>query len=180
MPSRTVHATPERWKELAAVVRRRRLKLKLTQADAVARSGGRISLPVWSILENARQAKGAMAAESLEGASVALGLEPSELEDLAELPSERLAASSPNSWADDEAVRALAEQANIDIAASYDDLAAVERGFVEGVRLTLRRMSQEGDDFALAADADTLEGDAPTSYQNRPSPPAEDGEHLEG
>lgn len=55
------------------MVEARRSELGIRQADAVNRADGRISLPVWSVLENARQKNGRMDRESLRGASLALG-----------------------------------------------------------------------------------------------------------
>lgn len=80
MPPRTfVHAPPEAWQAVARLVHTRRNELGLTQAEAVAASGGRISLAVWSILENARQQSGKMDTRSLEGAAAALELDPDDL-----------------------------------------------------------------------------------------------------
>jgi hypothetical protein len=73
-PRSYIHATPDQWLHLAEFVRARREVLGLTQAEAAAASGGRISLAVWSILEGARQLHGRMESRSLEGVDHALGL----------------------------------------------------------------------------------------------------------
>lgn len=105
-----ISAEPADWQRIAIAVRERRAELGLRQADAVERSGGRISLPVWSILENARQANGAMDRESLRGASAALDWPQDRLE--------RMLAGEATTPAADERALALAR------------LEAVERALV--------------------------------------------------
>ena len=91
-PRTYIQAPREAWERLGALVRRRGTELGLSQQEAVDRSGGRISLTVWSILEGARQTADRMEDRSLDGASSALqwpqhalqqllaGAEPDDLE----------------------------------------------------------------------------------------------------
>ena len=51
----TVIAEPERWAEVAAAVRERRASLGFTHTQVAA--DGRVSLNVWSLLENNKQTK---------------------------------------------------------------------------------------------------------------------------
>lgn len=62
------------WQDVATAVTQRRHHLGLTQAEAVARSSGLISLPVWSHIENARQTD--YRARSLVGVARALDWPP--------------------------------------------------------------------------------------------------------
>lgn len=54
-------------------MRDRREQLEITQREAADGSGGRISLPLWSVLENARQKNDTMTVMALRGADQALG-----------------------------------------------------------------------------------------------------------
>jgi hypothetical protein len=63
-------AVSDKWQRVAQAMRRRRLELDLTQEQAVQRSGGRISLPVWRLLEGARQES--YRERTLRGVAVAL------------------------------------------------------------------------------------------------------------
>lgn len=59
------------WQRLGEAIRARREELLLSQAEAVRRSEGLISLPTWSLLENARQQR--YKRRTLQGAALALG-----------------------------------------------------------------------------------------------------------
>lgn len=82
MPGRTIEASPQEWEELARRVIDRRHQLGITQQQAASRAVvHRISLPVWSILENASQKNGRMTITALRGASEALRWVPTACED---------------------------------------------------------------------------------------------------
>lgn len=138
-----VTAPPAAWQRLAEVVRARREELGLTQAEAVSRSGGGISLAVWSILENARQTNDTMRRKQLRAASGALGWPADTLEavlgggdppHLSLVPSER--------YGDLHKLEALAEQMQDMVAdlVNADGARGYSQDALQGLRSTLDRL----------------------------------------